>query len=161
ARQRRVQREALAAPRRDGARRAEPRRSRAGAHARDRPRRVAAGGRQRHRGGPPPEPPRRDRDRRLRSWLARARLILLGGVEPELDLGICGALLAEAPAAEGAVVVSRLRGSGVALGRWQPGAGALRRWTGGRTTRFGDGIATLAAVAPGPQAWLDERARLS
>jgi hypothetical protein len=97
-------------------------------------------------------------------------------VEPERELGVCGALLAE-EGEEGAVAVSSLRGSASALGRWQPGAlapwqpgalapgqpgapGALRRWTGGRATRFGDGIIALSAVAPGPQSWLDERERL-
>jgi hypothetical protein len=56
----------------------------------------------------------------------RVRLIVLDGVEPERALGVCGALLADP--GEGALVAARLRGSGVALGRWQPGpAGALRR----------------------------------
>lgn len=91
----------------------------------------------------------------------RARLILLDGVEPERELGVCGALLADSGDAGGALVVARLRGAATALGRWQPGAGALRRWTGGRATHFGDGIVTLGAIAPEPQAWLDERARLA
>jgi hypothetical protein len=91
--------------------------------------------------------------------LRRARLIVLDGVDAERELRVCGALLAES--GEGALVVSRLRGSGAVLGRWQPGAGALRRWTGGRATRSGDGIAALAAIAPAPQAWLDERSRLA
>jgi hypothetical protein len=91
----------------------------------------------------------------------RARLVLLDGVEPERELGVCGALLAETGDPDGAVVAARLRGSALALGRWQPGrAGALRRWTGGRATHFGDGVLCLGAIAPEPQAWLDERAQL-
>jgi hypothetical protein len=91
----------------------------------------------------------------------RARLILLDGVEPEHELGVCGALLADAGDPEGAVVAARLRGRAIALGRWQPGEpGALRRWTGGRATQFGDGLLSLAAIAPTAQAWLEERAPL-
>jgi len=90
----------------------------------------------------------------------RARLIVLDDVEPGRELAVCAALSAEV-GEEGALVVSRLRGTARALGRWQPGEpGALRRWTGGRAAYFGDGIVSLAAIAPGPQAWLDERERL-
>jgi hypothetical protein len=88
-------------------------------------------------------------------------LIVLEGVEPEREVAVCGALLAEEGEA-GAIVVSRLCGAGRALGRWQPGEpGALRRWTGGRATQFGDGIVALAVIAPGPQTWLEERVRLA
>ena len=94
----------------------------------------------------------------------RARLIILEGAEPALELGIVGALLgSEAP--EGAIVIATLVGDAAALGRYQrPGRTGhdreVRRLTGGRSTLYGDGILTLSAVIPSSQAWLEEREEL-
>jgi lipoate-protein ligase A len=86
-------------------------------------------------------------------------VIRLARVSPERELAVV-ASLAQRPGSC-ALVIAELTGVGAALGRFQRegSSGAkleLRRLSGGRSTRYGDGIVSLCALAPSPQAWLDE-----
>ena len=94
----------------------------------------------------------------------RARLIRLASVSPERELAVVASLAQRSGTS--ALVVAELTGDAAALGRFQrPGrshaARELRRLSGGRSTRYGDGVISLCALAPTAQAWLDETAALS
>ncbi len=64
--------------------------------------------------------------------------------------------------------MAELSGPVEALGRWQAGGNVggslaesfVRRWTGGHGTMYGDGILSVCAVLPDPDAWLEEAAPL-
>lgn len=91
-------------------------------------------------------------------------MIRLASVSPERELAALASLAQRAGGS--ALVIAELTGDAAALGRFQrPGKSCAarehRRLTGGRSTRCGDGIVSLAALAPGPQAWLDEKNVLS
>lgn len=93
-----------------------------------------------------------------------ARLIRLAQVAPERELAFVAQLASRAGAS--ALVISELTGEATALGRGQRAgvSGALpelRRLGGGRSTQYGDGIVSLCALAPEPQAWLDEQPELT
>jgi len=93
-----------------------------------------------------------------------ARLIRLTQASPELELGVVSSLAQRAGSC--ALVITQLAGDAASLGRFQgPGrsqAGReVRRLSGGRSTRYGDGIVSLCAVVPTVQAWLDEPGVLS
>ena len=93
-----------------------------------------------------------------------ARLIRLARVSPERELALV-ASLAQRPGAC-ALVIAELSGDAASLGRFQREGRSrakleLRRWSGGRSTRYGDGIVSLCALAPSPQAWLSEPGALS
>lgn len=93
-----------------------------------------------------------------------ARLIRLAGVSPEREIGVVAGL-AQRPGSA-ALVVSELVGEAAALGRFQRPGGShaaheQRRISGGRSTRYGDGIVSLCVLAPAPQAWLSETGVLS
>src|SRR5512134_690140 len=92
------------------------------------------------------------------------RLIRLASVSPERELAALASLAQRTGSS--ALVLSELTGEAGALGRFQaPGRSCAarehRRLTGGRSTRCGDGIVSVCALAPSPQAWLDEDAVLS
>jgi hypothetical protein len=92
------------------------------------------------------------------------RLIRLASVSPEREIGAVASLAQRAGSS--ALVIADLAGDSAALGRFQrPGrsksAHEHRRLTGGRSTRYGDGIVSLCALAPTAQAWLDEPSALS
>jgi hypothetical protein len=94
----------------------------------------------------------------------RARLIRLASVSAEREIGVV-ASLAQRPGSS-ALVIADLVGDAATLGRFQhPGRSnatrELRRLTGGRSTRYGDGVVSLCALAPTAQAWLDETGALS
>lgn len=93
-----------------------------------------------------------------------ARVIRLACVSPERELALVAGL-AGRPGTS-ALVISELAGDAAALGRVQrPGrshaARELRRLGGGRSTQYGDGMVSLCALLPAPQAWLDEQAELT
>ena len=93
-----------------------------------------------------------------------ARVIRLASVSPERELGIVAGLVQAAGTS--ALVIAGLEGDAASLGRFQrPGrsraARELRRLSGGRSTRYGDGMLSLCALAPTAQAWLDEPGVLS
>ena len=93
-----------------------------------------------------------------------ARLIRLASVSPERELSVVASLAQRH--GSGALVIADLVGDAATLGRFQrPGRSHAthehRRLSGGRSTRYGDGIVSLCALAPTPQAWLDETGALS
>jgi lipoate-protein ligase A len=93
-----------------------------------------------------------------------ARLLRLADVSPERELAVV-ATLSQRPGTS-ALVIASSSGDAARLGRHQrPGrsgsAHELRRATGGRSTRGGDGVVSLSALIPDPAAWLDETAALS
>ncbi len=93
-----------------------------------------------------------------------ARVIRLAGVSPERELGVVASLAQRAGAS--ALVMAELAGDAASLGRFQRAGRSLarreiRRLSGGRSTRYGDGIVSLCALAPSAQAWLDETGALS
>lgn len=94
----------------------------------------------------------------------RARLIRLASLSPDRELGALASLVQRTGTS--ALVVAELTGDAAALGRFQcrgrsGAAREHRRLTGGRSTRCGGGIVSLSALAPSPQAWLDEPGVLS
>ena len=82
--------------------------------------------------------------------LEAPRWVVLEGAEPGLELDRVGQLLA---LGEPAVVTATLEGDGVALGRFQRRSSddPLRRWCGGRTTRYGAGVFSLSVITRGIQ----------
>ena len=63
-------------------------------------------------------------------------------------------------------MIAELTGEAAAVGRFQRRGSSCaarehRRVTGGRSTLAGDGIVSLSALAPSPNAWLDEKDVLS
>jgi len=69
-------------------------------------------------------------------------------------------------AGSSALVIAHLTGETATLGRFQqPGrsglARELRRASGGRSTRSGDGVVSLSVLVPSSRTWLDEAAALS
>jgi len=93
-----------------------------------------------------------------------ARVIRLARVVPERELAVVASLAQRAGSA--ALVIAELTGNAASLGRFQRVGGSLatrevRRLSGGRSTRYGEGIVSLCALAPEPQAWLDESGALS
>lgn len=93
-----------------------------------------------------------------------ARVIRLAGVAPERELALVAGL-ARRPGTS-ALVISRLEGDAAALGSRQRAgrslaARELRRIGGGRSTQYGDGVVSLCALAPAPQAWLQEPGTLA
>jgi hypothetical protein len=93
-----------------------------------------------------------------------ARVIRLAGVAPERELALV-ASLARRPGTS-ALVISQLEGDAAALGSRQRAGRSLaarevRRLGGGRSTQYGDGVVSLCALAPAPQAWLSESGTLA
>jgi hypothetical protein len=87
------------------------------------------------------------------------RVIRLAGVSPERELGGVASLAQRSGTS--ALVVAELTGDAASLGCYQRAGKSrldreLRRLGGGRSTRYGDGVVSLCALAPAPQAWLDE-----
>ncbi len=76
------------------------------------------------------------------SWVA------LEGADPKLELAAVDRLLARG---QHAIVTATLGGDAVALGRFQRRRSdePLRRWCGGRATRYGEGVLSLSIIAPG------------
>ncbi|MGH2899134.1 MAG: hypothetical protein ACRDMZ_10715, partial [Solirubrobacteraceae bacterium] len=94
----------------------------------------------------------------------RTRVIRLAGASPEQELAALASLSQRTGTS--ALLIAELRGAGATVGRFQARGSSHaksehRRFTGGRSTRAGDGIVSLSALAPGPQAWLDEPGVLS
>src|SRR5512147_1349500 len=86
-----------------------------------------------------------------------ARVIRLARVSPERELELVASLAQRAGTA--ALVIAELTGDAASLGRFQRVGRSLakrevRRLTGGRSTLYGDGIVSLCALTPEPQAWL-------
>jgi len=93
-----------------------------------------------------------------------ARLMSLARVSPEIELAAVASLAQHTGSS--ALVIAELSGDFASLGRLQrPGRSLapreLRRLTGGRSTRYGDGVVSLTALAPSAQAWLSEPGPLS
>jgi lipoate-protein ligase A len=93
-----------------------------------------------------------------------ARLLQLADVSPEAEASALVSL-SRRPGTS-ALVIASSTGDAAMLGRHQrPGrsgfARELRRVTGGRSTRCGDGVASVCALIPDPAAWLDETGALS
>jgi hypothetical protein len=93
-----------------------------------------------------------------------ARVIRLARVSPERELAVV-ASLAQRPGTC-ALVIAELDGEAAALGRYQREGRSLaklelRRLGGGRSTRYGDGIVSVCALAPSPQAWIPEPGKLT
>ncbi len=93
-----------------------------------------------------------------------ARLIALSGVSAARELDVVAGVAQVAGSS--ALVIAGLTGESASLGRFQrPGRSGLptelRRISGGRSTRNGDGVVSLTALVPGPRAWLDETSELS
>jgi hypothetical protein len=81
--------------------------------------------------------------------------IVLDGADAETELGVTAALLADAasdPTASATLLVTRLTGTGRALGRFQPEPATpgahVRRHTGGHACAYGDGIVSVCLVVP-------------
>ncbi|MEX2207310.1 MAG: hypothetical protein WEF50_13865 [Myxococcota bacterium] len=93
-----------------------------------------------------------------------ARVIRLARVSPERELAVV-ASLAQRPGTC-ALVIAELTGDAASLGRFQREGRSLaqlelRRLCGGRSTRYGDGIVSVCALAPSPRAWIPEPGRLT
>ena len=88
----------------------------------------------------------------------RERLIRLASVSPEREIGVVASLAQRSGSA--ALVIAELVGDAATLGRFQrPGRShatrELRRRSGGRSTRYGDGVVSLCALAPTAQGLVD------
>ena len=106
------------------------------------------------------------------------RLLRFGSLSPRRELAIVGRVMCETAEVRasgqagdpaGTLVLAALTGRGRALGRYQAleeeQADAsedawVRRWTGGHTTVYGDGVLSVSLILPGPGTWLDEPGEL-
>jgi hypothetical protein len=107
----------------------------------------------------------------MRDMSHPTRLVRLGRIGAAEELAAVGEVMRQVAGARasgdarGALILAELVGDGCALGRYQAGdyavgphgqQGWVRRWTGGHTTAYGDGIVSVHAVLPDPSCWLDE-----
>ncbi len=92
------------------------------------------------------------------------RVIRLARVSPERELELVAGLARRPGSA--ALVVAELTGEAASLGRLQRAGSSLakhevRRLSGGRSTRYGDGVVSLCALLPSPRAWFPEAGSLT
>jgi hypothetical protein len=106
--------------------------------------------------------------------MIRVRVRHLAAVDPLRELASTAQLMASVARGRergegGALQLATLRGDARALGRYQPLARPLaaspeqpeptppyvvRRWTGGHTTAYGEGVLSVSLILPSPSAWL-------